>query len=308
LEFVKGCKITDVNQLKQWGLNPEKIAEAGMDIYLTQIFQHGYFHADPHPGNILIQENGVICLIDFGMVGKLTKQDRFAFAGILISMSQNNAKEMARCFKKLAIDSEIDDEKIFEGVLSELIDDFVSLDVNEASMSDLAARLQEIIRDFKMQMPGGVFIILRALTILEGIGKSIHPNFQTYEFFKPYGVKIFLDQYSPQNLGEDALNSGKSLVAFLADFPREVREILQKLRKGRLKLEMELTGYEPAISKLTQAFRYLSVSILIVGFLLASALLANTDASKMSWLSIIGFSVASFLTVVLSWKSLFGDE
>ncbi|KOY84843.1 hypothetical protein AD998_00590 [bacterium 336/3] len=308
LEFVKGCKITDVNQLKKWGIEPTKIAEAGMDIYLTQIFQHGYFHADPHPGNILIQENGRICLIDFGMVGKLTKNDRFAFAGVLIAMAQQNPKEMARSFKALAIDSAIEDDKIFEAALGELIDDFVSLDVNQSSMSDMAARLQEIIRDFRLQVPGGVFIILRALTILEGIGKTIHPTFQTYEFFKPYGVKIFLDQYSPKNLGEDALNTARSFVGFLTDFPREVREILHKLRKGRIHIETELMGYQPAIQSITKAIRYLAISILIVGLLVGSSMMANVEFSKISTLSIIGFSAAGLLMFSLFWKSFFTDD
>lgn len=308
LEFVKGCKITDVNQLRKWGHDPTRIAEVGMDIYLTQIFQHGYFHADPHPGNILIKEDGTICLIDFGMVGKLSKNDRFAFAGILISMAQKNPTEMARNFKRLAIDSEIEDEKVFENALAELIDDFVTLDVNQSSMSDMAARLQEIIRDFRLQVPGGVFIILRALTILEGIGKTIHPTFQTYEFFRPYGIKIFLDQYSPKNLSEEALNTARSFVGFLNDFPREVREILRKLRKGRLHIETELTGYEPAIHSLTKAIRYLAISILIVGFLLSASLMINTETSKVSTFSIISFSLAIFLMLVLVYKSFLGDD
>ena len=308
LELIKGCKITDVNQLQKWGHDPTKIAEVGMDIYLTQIFQHGYFHADPHPGNILIQEDGTICLIDFGMVGKLTKNDRFAFAGVLIAMAQKNPSEMARNFKKLSIDSEIEDEKVFENALAELIDDFVSLDVNQSSMSDMAARLQEIIRDFRLKVPGGVFIILRALTILEGIGKTIHPNFQTYEFFRPYGVKIFLDQYSPQNIAEDALNTGRNFAGFLNDFPREVREILKKLRKGRLHVETELSGYEPAIHSITKAIRFLALSIIIVGLLLSSALVTSVKTSNISTISIIGFSFAGLLMIVLLVKSLFSDD
>ncbi|MDX1904465.1 MAG: AarF/ABC1/UbiB kinase family protein [Thermonemataceae bacterium] len=308
LEFVKGCKITDVNQLKKWGLDPTKIAEAGMDIYLTQIFQHGYFHADPHPGNILIQESGRICLIDFGMVGKLTKSDRFAFAGVLIAMAQQNPKEMARNFRKLAIESEIEDDKVFEAALGELIDDFVTLDVNQSSMSDMAARLQEIIRDFRLQVPGGVFIILRALTILEGIGKTIHPTFQTYDFFKPYGVKIFLDQYSPKNLGEELLNTSRSFVGFLSDFPREVREILHKLRKGRLHIETHFMGYEPAIHNITKAVRFLALSILIVGLLITAAMMAQTELRSLSTFSIITFSLAVLLMSVLLFKSLFSDD
>mgnify|MGYP002632861815 FL=1 len=79
MEFVGGCKISDVAQIRAWGLNPEKVAENGMNIYLTQIFEFGIFHADPHPGNVLVRRDGVICLLDFGMVGTLMKKDKYSF-------------------------------------------------------------------------------------------------------------------------------------------------------------------------------------------------------------------------------------
>src|SRR5690606_612934 len=88
LEYISGCKITDVRQQRAWGIDPRVTAEKGMDIYLTQFFEYGFFHADPHPGNVLVRKDGVICLIDFGMVGKLMKKDKFAFSGILLSMAQ----------------------------------------------------------------------------------------------------------------------------------------------------------------------------------------------------------------------------
>ncbi|MCI5056160.1 MAG: AarF/UbiB family protein, partial [Flavobacteriales bacterium] len=88
IEFAGGCKINDANQLRAWGLDPKKIAENGMFIYLTQIFEYGYFHADPHPGNVLVKPDGTICLIDFGMVGRLMPKDKIAFATVFISIAK----------------------------------------------------------------------------------------------------------------------------------------------------------------------------------------------------------------------------
>ena len=88
IEFASGCKITDIRQLQMWGHDPKELAGKGLDIYLSQIFEHGYFHADPHPGNVLVRKDGVICLIDFGMVGKLNQRDKFAFANIFVSHGQ----------------------------------------------------------------------------------------------------------------------------------------------------------------------------------------------------------------------------
>ena len=100
MEFAEGCKINDVDQLRAWGIDPAKIVERGMDIYLSQIFEFGYFHGDPHPGNILVDEEGTIILLDFGMVGQLMKKDKYAFAGIFIAMSRHDARDMASQLKK----------------------------------------------------------------------------------------------------------------------------------------------------------------------------------------------------------------
>ncbi|UOQ71690.1 ABC1 kinase family protein [Hymenobacter cellulosilyticus] len=154
IEFVSGCKITDKAQLLEWGLSPEKVAETGMDIYLTQIFEFGIFHADPHPGNVLVRPDGTIVLIDFGMVGKLSKQQKYAFAGVFIGMARQDARSMALNFRRLALTADIPDMRTFEADLNDLIEDFTMLDVKEMSMSDLADRLQVIIYDYKLQVPG----------------------------------------------------------------------------------------------------------------------------------------------------------
>ena len=167
LEFVEGCKITDVRQLKEWGISPVKVVEQGMDIYLSQIFEYGYFHGDPHPGNVLVDKNGRIILLDFGMVGQLMKKDKYAFAGIFIAMSRHNAQEMAVQMRKLAVEDNIVDMRQFIYDLNDLIEDYASLDVSESSIQDVITRLQKIMFDYKITVPGGGFIIFRAFAILE---------------------------------------------------------------------------------------------------------------------------------------------
>ena len=203
VEYAEGCKITDLKQLKEWNINLGKLAENGMHIYLTQIFEHGFFHADPHPGNIIVKKDGTICLIDFGMVGKLMKRDKYAIAGIFIGMAQKNPEKMASNLRKLSFKNNITDRRIFENDVNEIIEDFASLDVSEGSMADLLPRLQKLVYDYKMQLPGSMFLILRALAILEGIGKTVHPSMNIYDFLKPYGAKIVREQYSVENISEE---------------------------------------------------------------------------------------------------------
>ena len=312
-EFAAGCKITDVKQLKAWGLDPVQIAENGMNIYLSQIFEHGFFHADPHPGNIIIRKNGVICLIDFGMAGKLIKRDKYAFAGIFISMAQQNPKQMANNFQRLAIEHEITNRKVFENDMNEIIEDFALLDVSESSMAELILRLQKIIYDYKMKVPGGIFLLLRALTILEGIGKSIHPDMNIFEFIKPYGAKLLQEQYSVENISEEIIDRISQFDFFFRSFPYEMSEILKKIRKGKLNFEVKYKGYEPLLKKIDSVTNRFILTLIITALVLASSIIMTADLAPeatnpygIPYLSIIGFSVSAFLGLILfisMWRS-----
>ena len=272
IEFVNGCKITDKPQLLAWGLSPATVAETGMDIYLTQIFEFGFFHADPHPGNVLVRPDGTLVLIDFGMVGKLTKQQKYAFAGVFISMARQDARSMAVNFRRLALSSDIPDMRAFEADLGQLIEDFAVLDVQDMSMRDLADSLQGIIYQYKLQVPGAVFLILRALVILEGIGKVLHPHFNTFEFVRPYGAKILKEQYSPENILNEAEYTGTQLLALLQTLPTDLRQITRKISKGELRVKVELSGYTSLLRKADQLVGRTVLALLAVGTLLFAGL------------------------------------
>jgi ubiquinone biosynthesis protein len=265
IEFVNGCKITDKEQLLAWHLSPETVAETGMDIYLTQIFEFGFFHADPHPGNVLVRPDGTLVLIDFGMVGKLTKQQKYAFAGVFIGMARQDARSMALNFRRLALSSDIPDMRAFEADLSLLIEDFAVLDVQDMSMSDLADSLQGVIYRYKLQVPGAVFLILRALVILEGIGKVLHPRFNTFEFVRPYGAKIIREQYSAENILSEAEYTGTQLLALLQTLPIDLRQIMRKVSKGELRVKVELSGYTSLLRKADQLVTRTILALLSLG-------------------------------------------
>jgi ubiquinone biosynthesis protein len=305
MEFSKGCKITDMDQLREWGLSPARIVERGMDIYLSQIFEYGYFHGDPHPGNILVNQDGQIILLDFGMVGQLMKKDKYAFAGIFIAMSRHDAREMAVQMRKLAIEDNITDMRQFVYDLNDMIEDYAHLDVSESSIQDVIQRLQKIMYDYHITVPGGVFIIFRAFAILEGIGKKMHPNFKTYEFIRPYGQKLITEQLKPENLANEAAQRFSNFTGFMNSFPVELRSILQKISKGKLHSEVELQGYGYALKKWDSISTRQSLTYIICALMISSsiALLANYPEEMkfyygMNKWSFMGYCIAGGLFVV----------
>lgn len=306
MEFVSGCKISDVAQLRAWGLNPHKVAENGMEIYLTQIFEFGIFHADPHPGNVLVRKDGVICLLDFGMVGTLMKKDKFSFAGIFVGMAEGDPAKMAMNMKLLAVEDEIKDMRQLEYDLNELIEDFASLNVDEASIADTTERLQKIMFDHKIRVPGDIFLIFRAFAILEGIGKTIHPHFNTYDFIRPYGLKLMKEKYSPKNIWQDFNQRVTQINSFLTSLPRDVREILSKTKKGKIHFEVELQGYGYLLKKMDSIANRMALTFLIMAFIIGSAITMTVDwGDRMDYIyglpaiSVYGLWCAGGLMVLL---------
>jgi ubiquinone biosynthesis protein len=306
MEFVEGCKITDMDQLVKWGIDPKVIVERGMDIYLTMIFEFGYFHGDPHPGNILVREDGTIIILDFGMIGQLMKKDKYAFAGIFISMARNDAREMANSMIKLAVEHNITDMRQFVYDLNDLIEDYAYLDVSESSIQDVIQRLQKIMYEYKITVPSGIFIIFRAFAILEGIGKKMHPNFRTYDFIRPYGQRLVTEQLKPENLAEEANSRFSTFASMLNTFPAELKSIMQKTTRGKLHFEIELQGYGYALKKWDSITNRLSVTYIICALMISSsiALLPNYPEEMKFYYGInrwsfCGYSIAGGLFVIL---------
>jgi len=313
-EFCAGCKISDVEQIKAWGLDPMQVAETGIDLYLSQIFEHGFFHADPHPGNVLIQPDGKICLIDYGMVGKLMKKDKYAFAGVFIAMAQNNPRGMAMNIRRLAVDDDIKDSRKFEYQLNELIEDFAHLNVAESSMADLGTRLQQIVYEHKMKMPGSIFLILRALAILEGIGKTLAPDFDVYQFIKPYGRKLITEQYSLENIAEEVLYRGGNMVSLANRLPIDLKDILRMTRKGRLSLNIEHAATEPFFKTLNRLTNRIMVALIVVALIIGGSLTLLADLEGMprflgmpliTWLAYLG---AGFLCSIIFANAMRGPK
>lgn len=306
MEFVSGCKISDVRQLRAWGLSPEKVAENGLNIYLTQIFEYGYFHADPHPGNVLVKPDGVICLLDFGMVGNLMPKDKYNFAGVFVSMARQDAKQMAYFLKKLAIEDQINDMRAFEYDLNELIDDYATLDVSESSIADMTQRLQKLMFIYQIKVPGGVFLIFRALAILEGIGKQLHPKMQTYELIKPFGLKLVKEQFKPKNVIDELSFQFNQLTSFVNTFPNEVRSIISKATNGKLHFEVELQGYGYLLKKMDSVTNRMALTYIIVALIIGSSIMSNANYEGIERtyfglpkLSFFGFTASGILGVIL---------
>ncbi len=306
IEFISGCKVNDKETFKSWGLEPRGIANDGLNIYLTQIFDYGIFHADPHPGNILIKPNGSIALIDFGNVGKLIQSQKFAFAGVFIALANKDAKSMATNLRRLSIDHEIDDMRAFEYDLNDLIQDYVLLEPDAMGVREFTGRLQKLAYKYKLKIPGTIFLILRALALLEGIARSLDPDFDVLENIKPFGQKLLTEQYSLKNITNEVTYSLTQAFTLFYNLPLEIRDIIKQVRRGRIAFNMRIQGFDHLQRQLDFATNRVVFALIIGALVIASAIAysgsINTGVHKLlgipyfSWLCWI---VALFFGIIL---------
>lgn len=299
IEFVSGCKVTDIPTLLSWGIEPKDIAKKGLNIYLTQIFEVGIFHADPHPGNILIKPNGMIALIDFGMVGKLIQSQKYAFAGVFISLANRDAKSMATNLRRLAIDHEIEDMRAFEYDLNDLIQEYVILAGDDLGVRDFTARLQKLSYKYKLQIPGVIFLILRSLAILENTTKTLDPSFDVLENIKPYGIKLIAEQYSFKNISSEVSHSFSQAFTLFYNLPLEMRDIIKQVRKGRIVLNTNQIGFEAYRRQLDFIANRLVLAV-IIGALVISAGLSYSMAIGKEVPSLFGVPYFTWICLVVA--------
>ncbi|KXX68817.1 AarF/ABC1/UbiB kinase family protein [Flammeovirga sp. SJP92] len=305
MEYVSGCKITDKRTIESWGLDVKQVALNGLHLYLDQIFNQGYFHADPHPGNVLVRPDGKIILIDFGMIGRLTKYQRYSFANFLTSMGHGDARGMAMHLRRISKESEAEDLRVLEQDLSELVDRYI-IHSSDSTLADITGTLQEIIYKHHLAVPGSIFMILRALAILEGICNVLWPSLESLPEIEPYGKKLAQEQFSLKNLSSDFYYSFYQISSLIYNLPMELKYILKKTRTGKLSINVEHKGLEPLTKQIAESSSNLNIVLLIIGLLISSSIVMTSpltylqrNAMGMPTVSTIGYSLSLILMFYL---------
>jgi len=307
-EFIIGCKITDSVQYAKLGIDPVVTINTLIDIYLSQIFEHGYFHADPHPGNILVRDDGTLCLIDFGLVGKLIATDKIAFANIFASIVQRDTKKMADCFIRLADNPNFIDARILEYDLKDLIDEF-SL-TGDTNIIGFRKKMQNLIYTHRIKVPYSVFLILKTLVVIEAIAKTVVTDTNIKPQIEHYGQKVGRAQYSPKLIISELLLRANQMNYFLRNFPNDLNQVLKTLQKGKLHIEYEIQGTDSFFRKLDRITNRFIIAAFIVALILAGALVITARLPRQAiafyyipYISLVCWIIAALLTVILLFNS-----
>ncbi|MFI5350632.1 MAG: ABC1 kinase family protein [Elusimicrobiota bacterium] len=275
LERLHGIKAGDPAVLEREGLDPRLAAQRLADHYLAMIFTHGFFHADPHPGNLLVQPDHVIAYLDFGMMGRLDLATREALADVFLAVSERDQATLGRALLALADRDEEPDPRAFEDDIAELMDQYAYRPLIEWRLGRMLEQLFQTTARYHVRIPPDLYLMVKALTELESLTRALSPHFDAISTAIPFVRRVHEERLAPGRLVERIAEAGRETLSLLASAPAEIRELIRQARRGRLLIEFEHKGLEPALAELDQISNRLAYAILLGSLVIGSALMVH---------------------------------
>jgi ubiquinone biosynthesis protein len=253
MERLDGVKFSETERLKQSGADLDLICRRGAGLYLEMIFSLGYYHADPHPGNIMVLPGNVIGLLDFGMVGRIDEQLREDIEEMLLAIAARDAVHLTYVLTRVgAVPPDLDQAGLSLDV-SDFISHYSNLRLDELELSELFNDMIEIIRRYQIMLPARMAMLIKMLVILEGTSRLASPSFSLTEVLVPYQRKMVMRRLSPTRQVKKLRRLYSELERLAAVLPRGVMDILQQVQTGRFDIHLDHRGLEPSVNRLALA-------------------------------------------------------
>ncbi len=234
LEFLDGQQFADL-EVELFSPDERRdLAQRMSDAWMTMIFRHGFFHADPHPANILLLDSGELGLVDFGLVGKLTDDDMSKLTRLFIDAATENVDALPRRLAELGVRYPKDREEEFRSRLQELFDRYYG-----ARLSDLdpVAGIREafqLIYAMNLHLPTKFVLLDKAIATLGAVGADLYPDFNVFEVAKPYARGLMVERFTPRRMAQRAQREARDLAGIARELPYQVSDILQEMRAGQI--------------------------------------------------------------------------
>lgn len=304
MEQIEGIKVNNIEEILEAGLDRKQIAINGTDIILKQIFTHGFFHADPHPGNIFILKDKRIVFLDFGMVGRIDEETKSQISNILSAVIQQDVSAIIENFVSMGTIEEETDFKKLKLDLTDLLESYYEVPLKELQMNQFLPDIMNVISQNRIKIPPDLFLLSKALMTIEGVGKTLYPDFNATTQAKPFVKELAGQKYQPKTIAREIKNSAKELYKFTKILPKDLTLIFSKIKKGRLKIEFEHKGLESLISEMDRVSNRITFSVVIAALIVGSSIVIQADKGPLLFdfpvLGVIGFVIAGVMALWLA--------
>ena len=310
MEFIGGIKVSEITRAveQEYGIDPKVVAARGADLVLKQIFEHGFFHADPHPGNIKVLKDNVICFLDYGMMGSLSARHREDLADILFGIVNKDESKITKAILKLSEYGQIVDSEKLESDIAELIELYAFGTLKELEIGSLLDRIARVVEEHGLEGPRDFYLLAKALVTIESVGRELDPEFNAVKHAEPFAEKLIMERMSPRKLIEEFHTSAHEAHLLLRDLPSEARDILTQVKQGEAKIKFEHKGLDPVLKTLDQTNNRMVFAIVLASLVIGSALIVLSGVPpkwhEIPLIGIIGFLGAGIMALGLLFSIL----
>ncbi|MEH1970724.1 MULTISPECIES: ABC1 kinase family protein [unclassified Nostoc] len=298
LEYLPGIKISQYEALEAAGLDRKAIARQGAQAYLLQLLNSGFFHADPHPGNIAISASGALIFYDFGMMGRIKSNIREGLMQTLFGIAQKDGDRVVQSLIDLGAIAPTDDMGPVRRSVQYMLDHFMDKPFENQSVAAISDDLYEIAYNQPFRFPATFTFVMRAFSTLEGVGKGLDPEFNFMEVAKPYAMQLMTDMNGSE--GNSFINELSRQAAQVSStafgLPRRLEDTLEKLERGDMRLRVRSIETERLLRRQSSIQLSISYALLISGFTLSATILVVTNYV---WWALVPGLVAAGLSVIL---------
>jgi ubiquinone biosynthesis protein len=305
LEYVDVVPATDVSALRAAGFDPKIIAARAAELTLKQIFVHGFFHADPHPGNAFVLPGNVICLLDFGMMGRVDRQTREQVADLIYSIAARDAWQVCRALLRLTShdDAAEPDLRSLERDVSEFIDVNITAALGDLQFGRLVHELMRLVRQYGLNIPPDMVTMLKAAATAERLVARLDPDLNMVAVAEPYIRRLKLERLKPRRFLSDVYESTEELWHLAREVPSGLRDLLRLAKRGALKINFEHRGLEKLIDTHERVANRVSFAIVVAALVVGSSLIVHSRLPP-TWheiplIGLIGFITAGVMGFLL---------
>jgi ubiquinone biosynthesis protein len=307
MEFLEGTKLADLDFASLPTDERRALAYVIADTWMTMIFRHGFFHADPHPANVfVIASPEVIGLVDFGQAGKLTDDDMSKLTALFIDAANERVDLLPRRLADLGVRYPREREEEFLTELREIYYRYYGVSLAEIDPLQVIREAFELIYSMNLRLPTRFVMLDKAIATLGSVGVELYPDFNVFEVAKPYARNLMLERFSPQRVLSRAHKESLEILRVARDMPFQVHDFLEEIRDGQIEVGFVHKGLDEFMHKLDVAFNRLVVALVVTGGLIGSSLIgifadSGPHILGIHIISAIGFVLAGVLGLWLLW-------
>ncbi len=307
LERIRGIKINDLAGLDEQGINRPALAQYATNVVLKMVCEDGFFHADPHPGNFFIEREGLIGLIDFGMVGAVDESNQEHLADMLIGINSQDADRLVDVFLDLGVTRKRVNRELLRRDVEHLLSRYWGLPLGDLKIGALLNDVFAVMRSHTLHLPSNLALLLKTVIMIEGLGVNLDPDFHLTKVLEPYTKQLLLREYSPSRWVRRLGRASLDLARLGVELPQQLRRMMGEIERGNLQVGVRPEGFDALINRFERTSNRIVLGVIAAAFINGLAVLMSVYRppgwERWAWVVFaFGFLCALALGVYLAWS------